>query len=131
MSTPRIKIALACQGGGSQTAFTAGALKALLQAGVQDAFNIVTLTGTSGGAICAALAWYALRRGEPQPWARLDEFWQANTAQTLSRRRPGERAPVPPTQPQIVGEAINRGHRPSVPGRRPSGRPPFGAPARP
>jgi NTE family protein len=79
----RPRIAICCQGGGSQTAFTAGALKALLQEGVHREFDLVTLTGTSGGAICAALAWYGLRRGDPAPWERLEEFWQANTAQTL------------------------------------------------
>jgi NTE family protein len=79
----RPRIAIACPGGGSHTAFTAGALKALLQEGVHRDFNIVALTGTSGGAICAALVWYALRRGDPDPWARLEAFWEANTAQTL------------------------------------------------
>lgn len=82
--TPRRpRIAICCQGGGSQTAFTAGVLKALLQEGVHEEFNLVTLTGTSGGAICASLAWYALRRGDPDPWAQLEAFWEANTAQTL------------------------------------------------
>jgi NTE family protein len=78
----RPRIAIACQGGGSQTAFTAGALKALLQADVAKDFHIVSITGTSGGAICAALIWYGLRRGDPRPWERLESFWQANTAQT-------------------------------------------------
>jgi len=41
------KIAIACQGGGSHTAFTAGVLQALLQAKLDGAvFNIVALTGT-------------------------------------------------------------------------------------
>jgi NTE family protein len=85
--TPRRpRVAICCQGGGSQTAFTAGALKALLEAGVHEDFNIVTLTGTSGGAICASLVWYALRRGDPDPWTRLEQFWQANTAQTLTEQ---------------------------------------------
>ncbi len=35
----KAKIAIACQGGGSQTAFTAGALKALFDNKVQDYFN--------------------------------------------------------------------------------------------
>jgi len=42
----KAKIAIACQGGGSQTAFTAGALKALFDNKVQDYFNIVSLSGT-------------------------------------------------------------------------------------
>ena len=76
------KIAIACQGGGSQTAFTAGALKALLEARAHDSFEVVSLSGTSGGAICAALAWYALRKRDPAPWRRLAAFWAENTAQS-------------------------------------------------
>jgi predicted acylesterase/phospholipase RssA len=35
-SAVKTKIAIACQGGGSQTAFTAGVLKALCEAHLQD-----------------------------------------------------------------------------------------------
>ncbi len=58
------KVAIACQGGGSQTAFTAGVLKALFENKIQDYFKIVSLGDTSGGAICALLIWYALKKGE-------------------------------------------------------------------
>lgn len=58
MSTKRI--AIACQGGGSQCAFVAGALKTLFDRGVHERFQIVGLSGTSGGAITAALAWNGL-----------------------------------------------------------------------
>ena len=54
------RIAIACQGGGSQCAFVAGALKTLFARGVHDRFEIVGLSGTSGGAITAALAWIGL-----------------------------------------------------------------------
>ena len=54
------KIAIACQGGGSQTAFTAGVLKALFDNNIHHDKQIVGLTGTSGGALNAALAWYGL-----------------------------------------------------------------------
>ena len=47
--TMKPRVAIACQGGGSQTAFTAGVLKALFENKVQDHFNIVSLSGTSGG----------------------------------------------------------------------------------
>jgi len=77
----KTRIGIACQGGGSQTAFTAGALAHLLRAGVQEEFEIVSLSGTSGGALCAALAWCSLRLAEPEPWARLEAFWADNTAQ--------------------------------------------------
>jgi NTE family protein len=56
----RKRIAIACQGGGSQCAFVAGALKALFACGVPDRFDIVGLSGTSGGALTAALAWAGL-----------------------------------------------------------------------
>jgi len=58
----RIKVAIACQGGGSQTAFTAGALKALTEARPQigHEIDVVGISGTSGGAVCAALQWYSV-----------------------------------------------------------------------
>ena len=55
------RVAIACQGGGSHTAFTAGVLKRLLGADELDGYQVVGLSGTSGGAVCALLAWYALR----------------------------------------------------------------------
>ena len=54
------KIAIACQGGGSQTAFTAGVLKSLFQNDVHNKKQIVSLSGTSGGAVCATLSWYSM-----------------------------------------------------------------------
>jgi NTE family protein len=60
----KTKIAIACQGGGAETAFTAGALQALFEAGIDKEFEIVSLGGTSGGAVCASLIWYALQSGE-------------------------------------------------------------------
>ena len=78
----KLKIAIACQGGGSQTAFTAGVLKALFEEGVHRDFNIVSLSGTSGGSICAALAWYALAKKDREPWRRIIDFWHENTAQS-------------------------------------------------
>ena len=77
----RLKIALACQGGGSQTAFTAGALKTLCQAQVGQDFDVVGISGTSGGAVCASLLWYSYLRGERPVWERLMKFWEENTAQ--------------------------------------------------
>jgi len=81
----RKRIAIACQGGGSHTAFTAGALKRLLQ---DDRYDVVAVSGTSGGAICAVLAWYALIQhnggGAAARAARLlDSFWKDNSASEL------------------------------------------------
>jgi NTE family protein len=78
---PRTRIAIACQGGGSQTAFTAGALQALLELAPRDQFEVVSISGTSGGSVCAALAWYALRKGDKPEWGRLVDFWKDNTSQ--------------------------------------------------
>ncbi|MFO1081641.1 MAG: patatin-like phospholipase family protein [Reyranellaceae bacterium] len=79
MSRP--KIAIACQGGGSQTAFTAGALKGLMEAQAGQQFDVVGISGTSGGAVCATLVWYAYLKGERPAWQRLVRFWEENTAQ--------------------------------------------------
>ena len=77
----KTRVAIACQGGGSQTAFTAGALAQLLRRGVQEEFEIVSLSGASGGAICAALAWQGLRLRQAEPWRGLEGFWAENSAQ--------------------------------------------------
>jgi NTE family protein len=71
----KTKIAIACQGGGAETAFTAGALQALFEAGIDREFEIVSLGGTSGGAVCTSLIWYALQNGEQPVWQRLLDFW--------------------------------------------------------
>ncbi len=82
----RKRVAIACQGGGSHTAFTAGALKELLRATESSGYEIVGLSGTSGGAVCALLAWHAMlggRDGAGERAARLlDEFWEENSAAT-------------------------------------------------
>jgi NTE family protein len=84
------RVAIACQGGGSHTAFTAGVLKRLLLKGREE-HEIVALSGTSGGAVCALLAWYALLDGDgPEARARaamlLDEFWEDNSAKSLHEK---------------------------------------------
>ena len=63
----RPRVAIACQGGGSHTAFTAGVLGRLFADDVLSKYRIVGLSGTSGGAICAMLAWSALIGDEPDP----------------------------------------------------------------
>jgi len=69
------QVAIACYGGGSHTAFTAGVLKRLLTE-KQGKYEVVTLSGNSGGAICAFLAWYAL----------LDSFWSGSSADTFHEK---------------------------------------------
>lgn len=72
------KIAIACQGGGSQTAFTAGVLISLLKNQNNMKNQIIGLSGTSGGAICATLAWAELLQGGPYSGKTLEEFWTDN-----------------------------------------------------
>ena len=74
------RIAIACQGGGSQTAFTAGALRGLFEGGILDEYELVSISGTSGGSICATLTWYALMHGDEKPWERMYDFWRENSA---------------------------------------------------
>ncbi len=85
-STTR-RVAIACQGGGSHTAFTAGALKPLLREAGRGDYQLCAFSGTSGGALCAALAWYGLvtapgAAGRELAIRLLDEFWRANSAQS-------------------------------------------------
>jgi len=87
MSKSKPKIGIACQGGGSQTAFTAGVLSVLFEQGIQDDFDIVSLSGTSGGAVCASLVWYALKKGERPVCDRLLAFWQENMPQSHVERQ--------------------------------------------
>ena len=75
------RVAIACQGGGSHTAFTAGVLKRLLRVEELKRYKVVGLSGTSGGAVCALLAWDNLLRGDTRGAAEaLDAFWRDNCA---------------------------------------------------
>ena len=88
--TETVRVAIACQGGGAQTAFTAGVLDSLLDSDVCDpvanrhgvAFEIVGLSGTSGGAVCAALTWADLMLGRRGTLRRfwMDGYPDGNTA---------------------------------------------------
>jgi NTE family protein len=80
------RVAIACQGGGSQCAFVAGVLKKLFEQRVQDRYRIVALSGTSGGALTAAVAWTALlEQASGRPVSiedRLEAFWRELSAQS-------------------------------------------------
>jgi len=80
------KLAIACQGGGAHTAFTAGVLAYFFLAFQHfKASNqplpveLTAISGTSGGAITAAMAW-----SEADSWAlgarRVLHFWHLNKA---------------------------------------------------
>ncbi|RQG96931.1 patatin-like phospholipase family protein [Natrarchaeobius oligotrophus] len=53
-------VAIACQGGGSHTAFTGGVLAGLLGEWEDHEYDLVGISGTSGGAFNALAAWYGL-----------------------------------------------------------------------
>jgi NTE family protein len=82
----RKRIAIACQGGGSQCAFVAGVLQTLFEREVQQRFQIVALSGTSGGALTAALGWYGLLKqigGDRTSISqRINDLWADLTAQS-------------------------------------------------
>jgi NTE family protein len=82
----RKRIAIACQGGGSQCAFVAGALQTLFEREVQQRFQIVGFSGTSGGALTAAVGWFGLLkqiRGDRTSIAqRIGALWADLTAQS-------------------------------------------------
>jgi NTE family protein len=74
-SLSKSRVAVACQGGGSHAAFTAGVLIGLLS-DMPDDIELVALSGTSGGAMCAALAWDGLLRRDPSRGCdKLRAFW--------------------------------------------------------
>ena len=83
------RIAIACQGGGTHAAFTWGVLTQILatkKAWDEDggeSFDIIAITGTSAGALCALATWYGLVPNTADPTCgtidkaieRLDFLW--------------------------------------------------------
>ncbi len=80
------KVGIACQGGGSHTAFTAGVLKKILKESEnlnKKGYQIIDFSGSSGGAICALLAWYGLlQNDEKKSIELLESFWEEIMANT-------------------------------------------------
>jgi NTE family protein len=74
------RVAIACQGGGSHAAFAAGVLRGLLRPQTFDRFQLTALSGTSGGAMCAALAWSKLVLRSPDSAAERAELASAALA---------------------------------------------------
>lgn len=75
----KTRIAIACQGGGSQTAFTAGVFQAFFERQFHENYEIVSLSGSSGGGICAFFVWLALQLKQDH-CRQLSDFWQDNCA---------------------------------------------------
>lgn len=78
-------VAIACQGGGSHTAFTAGALTHLFDE-FPAGYDLVGISGTSGGAACALLAWYGLVHPDRDPGGLLPAFWDDLAASSPAHR---------------------------------------------
>ncbi len=92
------KIAIACQGGGTHAAFTWGVLNQILRTkqvwdaadNRGDKFDIVALSGTSAGALCAIATWYGLVPNTAdaecgtldKAMERLDSLWTTFAAAT-------------------------------------------------
>jgi NTE family protein len=82
MASSHPTIALALQGGGSHGAFTWGVLDRLLQEVAADRLGIAAISGSSAGAINAALTVSGLVQGGPDiARQKLSDFWRM-----LSRR---------------------------------------------
>ncbi|ELZ20289.1 putative esterase of the alpha-beta hydrolase superfamily protein [Halosimplex carlsbadense 2-9-1] len=86
MTTEDTTVAVACQGGGSHTAFAGGALAELFE-GLPADYAVEGLSGTSGGAITAAAAWDALRADGPDAvTGRVAGLWADIAADTVAER---------------------------------------------
>ncbi|WP_336001032.1 patatin-like phospholipase family protein [Halorientalis halophila] len=68
-------VAIACQGGGSHTAFSAGVLQELLPAIERRGDRLVGLSGTSGGAFAAVAGWYGSQTAGTTAEAVLEDLW--------------------------------------------------------
>lgn len=105
------KIALACQGGGTHAAFTWGVLTEILRTkklweteSGGDSFEIVAVSGTSAGALCALATWYGLVPNSAdrdcgaidKAIERLDHLWTVFAATT----------PVEAIHNQMVGNLL-------------------------
>jgi NTE family protein len=85
------KVAIGCQGGGMHAAFEVGVLAEVLK-DIRDTkrIELVGLSGTSAGALCALMVWYGLapKAGSPgsadQAIDCLNDFWDGFVAGTAS-----------------------------------------------
>jgi NTE family protein len=82
----RTRVAIACQGGGSHTAFTAGVLRKLLGEW-DDGYELVGISGSSGGAFNALATWYGLMTGDEETAVELlGNLWEDLSATDVSDR---------------------------------------------
>ncbi|MFD1564490.1 patatin-like phospholipase family protein [Haloarchaeobius amylolyticus] len=114
------RVAIACQGGGSHTAFTAGVLRTLLEEW-DDEYELVGISGTSGGAFNALGTWYGLVTGDAdRARAILDGLWTdlaadgvqdrwTNSLVTTLSRMESAGFPLPSISPyQVLGPEVGK-----------------------
>jgi NTE family protein len=88
VSSERKKIAVGCQGGGMHAAFEVGVLTEILKDCEKKKFELVGLSGTSAGALCALMVWYGLapkKNGSSSVGdtiRKLERFWEDFVANT-------------------------------------------------
>ncbi|MFA9418422.1 patatin-like phospholipase family protein [Natrinema sp. HArc-T2] len=114
------RVAIACQGGGSHTAFTAGVLRTLLEEW-GDEYELVGISGTSSGAFNALGMWYGLVTGDADRaraildglWTDLaadrgQDRWMNSLVTTLSRIESAG-FPLPSISPyQVLGPEVGK-----------------------
>jgi NTE family protein len=82
------KVAVGCQGGGMHAAFEVGVLAEILKDCGKKKFELVGLSGTSAGALCALMVWYGLAPKAGKPGSEdaaidcLNDFWNDFVAST-------------------------------------------------
>ena len=76
-------LGLGLQGGGAHTAFSWGVLDRLLDEAADSNLRIDAISGTSGGAINAAVCTYGLIDGPDRAKRLLREYWNLVSAQSL------------------------------------------------
>jgi NTE family protein len=117
----RTNVAIACQGGGSHTAFTAGVLQHLLDEWDDDEYELVGISGTSGGAYNALAAWFGIVTGDrAKAIGILDAIWEdlatdgfsdrmMNQMVTSLSRMESAGVPMPSVSPyQIPGPEVGK-----------------------
>ena len=89
VNSERKKVAVACQGGGMHAAFEVGVLTEILKDCEKKQFELVGLSGTSAGALCALIVWYGLapkkngdNGSERAASEKLNHFWDHFVART-------------------------------------------------
>jgi len=115
-------VAIACQGGGSHTAFTAGVLETVLtECDWESEYELVGISGTSGGAFNALATWYGLVAGDTDTATTLlRDIWDdlaatgygdrlVNTWLTNLARFEASGLPVPQVSPyQLPGQELGK-----------------------